>query len=144
MFGCIFPGRPPAAASSFRQMDVAKWCLDVDGASGESRLGTGGDVDASHTRWCCNPQRHAPSSRAMLSIHVYPCRDQGGCRLLVGGNRSPGAWTGRVREHFCPRIPSAHLASAKRQSFLLDFSVVVQLRHGSAIHGLAVPRPYLE
>lgn len=33
MFGCIFPGRPPAAASAFRQLDATRWCLDVDGAS---------------------------------------------------------------------------------------------------------------
>ena len=43
MFGCIFPGRPPAAASAFRQLDATRWCLDVDGASGAFEPESGGD-----------------------------------------------------------------------------------------------------
>ena len=78
MFGCIFPGRPPAAASAFRQLDATRWCLDVDGASGASSLG----VPVISAGASIEPQARPTSgypmqrSRRLLSS----CRRQSLCR----------------------------------------------------------------
>ena len=78
MFGCIFPGRPPAAASAFRQLDATRWCLDVDGASGASSLG----VPVISAGASIEPQARPTSgypmqrSRRLLSS----CRSQSLCR----------------------------------------------------------------